>query len=277
MAFSKKYSDYLIDVDVTNYKQLSPGDIVAVTMPGWKDLKKKQKLVRGATIGAAVGVVTFGAGTAFGALGSGAFGGLSVGAEVIAAAGAGAGAAGGYVGGEVWNQVANLKLDSVNMVGRVIDIDNKILQDSKHIQVKFYVPQRNGSFEEDIVWIDAHHLFKLITKEKDQEIRTKVEAEVKQKTEEFRKEVYDQAYTSAITTLEESGLIPKDKLVESEKNLENLKETEKNLLEKVRTSLIKLTGKEVDLDNLHKQKHDSEVGHWTGHSLLGLVILIILL
>ena len=52
--FSKIYSDYLVEVDVTNYKQLSPNDIVAVTEVGWNELKRKKAITLGAAVGAAV-------------------------------------------------------------------------------------------------------------------------------------------------------------------------------------------------------------------------------
>ena len=182
MSYSKDFDDYLVKELINNCKQLSPGDMVLVTHPGWTSLQRSQRFWTSVAIGSALGVVTFGAATGFVGLGSGAFGGLAIGAEAIAAAGFGTGAAVGGATDGLINLLrqasipADQMLQALNMVGRVLRIDTKIFSEEHHIEVEFYIPNGQGGYTERTEWIDAHHLMKAITKEHSRKLFDKAKA-----------------------------------------------------------------------------------------------------
>lgn len=168
--FNRNINDYVVSNDVTNHLQLKTGDIVTISEAAYVQLGREQRFWGTVILGGAISAVTLGAATGFVGLGV-------VGSEIGFGLTAAEIAAGGGIIGGTGTAIVNhtlaeaaasrVTLKAVPFLGKVLRIDNKLFSELMHVEVEFYIPQNDGTYEPVTKWVDAHHLMTLITKQED--------------------------------------------------------------------------------------------------------------
>ena len=183
--FSRKSSDYVVAQDITNHLQVSVGDVVTISQMGYTQLQREDAFWRNVAIGGTVTALAFATCGGIGIVGG--FGGFGIAAEAVTITGAVVGGTATAFGQKAYDDslVSQQTLDTVGFIGKVIEVGQKFMSDLYHVHVEFYIPKDDG-YETKSIWVDAHHLMKLMTVVENDRRTRELELQAKQ-----AKEAYD--------------------------------------------------------------------------------------
>ena len=162
--FSRKPSDYVVAQDITNHLQLLTGDVVTISEMGYTQLQCEDAFWRNVAIGGTVAALSVATCGGIGIVSGPAFS-LGIASEAVALTAGVVGGTATALGQNAYDQftVSNQTLKTVGFVGKVIEYGQKFMSKLYHTHVEFYIPNDDGGYDTKDVWVDAHHLFKLIT------------------------------------------------------------------------------------------------------------------
>lgn len=264
---NKSIHNYVIDKLIVNWKQLNTGDAVAITEEGWSELKSKQ-FWRNTAIGGVITAVALPLAVPAGTIsvlvpGAEIGFGLYEAGQVVVGAGVGMGLGG--LGTKIAQDFAKGRipasdiLKTKGVVGKVGRIDEKIWNDSRHVEVHFYIPTPDQTYKKVTKWVDAHHLMRLQLKS-DYEAQCVQEAKTAQRREERRLAEIERLQSQR----EKQGFT--DGYAQCKAFLAH--EFEK--LEALRLEVNEITALQ---DKVTKLKSERKF-HWAAHLLLPLLILL---
>jgi hypothetical protein len=184
--FSRKSSDYVISADITNHLQVTTGDAVTISKIGYMQLQRESAFWRNVAIGGTVTALAFATCGGIGVVGG--FGGFGLAAETVTVAGGIIGGTATALGQKAYDDslLSQQTLETVGFIGKVIEIGQKFMSDLYHVHVEFYIPNDAGGYDTKDVWVDAHHLMKLMTVVENDRRTRELELQAKQ-----AKEAYD--------------------------------------------------------------------------------------
>ena len=73
-----------------------------------------------------------------------------------------------------------------------ISENKKNLSNEHHIEVEFYIPNGEGDYTERVDWIDAHHLMKVITKDRSNRLLEAAKAAQKQAESDYKAKLLEE-------------------------------------------------------------------------------------